>query len=337
MKKLLIATAALAMVAGTAQAQSSVTVYGILDINMASVDTTGSGASTAQTDNVLATSRLGFRGTEDLGGGLKAEFQLESLLVPSNGLAGAGSGTGNNASSELFNRESWVGLNSTKMGAIRIGTTDVTDAVNIDAKVSHAGDLALASELGTDKNKSVRYTTPSFSGLSAQVGYSNETATTAAAGEGTAGMITAAYVAYEAGKLGLYAGMEERKVSQAYDQKHTIFGVKYDFGVASVGLAYGTKDQAAQADVATKGDIKQTRLSVAAPVAALGSGVKVHGVYAKDETATAQTADYDKYTLALTKAFSKRTTGYVAFADTNYETSATKDTKAYTLGIVHAF
>ena len=87
MKKLLIASAALAMVAGTAQAQSSVTVYGLIDMGYTATEnssTTSAGATTTKKqsttgngDGALATSRFGVRGSEDLGAGRKANFVLE--------------------------------------------------------------------------------------------------------------------------------------------------------------------------------------------------------------------------------------------------------------------
>jgi general bacterial porin, GBP family len=353
MKKSLLALAALSAFATAAQAQSSVTVYGIVDIGFTSQDTAGV-SGTAMTDNTLATSRLGFRGTEDLGGGLKAEFQLESKLAPSNGMVGADTPNATQTN-VMFNRESWVGLSSTKFGSLRLGLTDVTDAVNIDAKVSQAAELALINELGTDKKKTVRYTTPNFAGFSAQVGYSNAVATPAleatsgaaapttapatSVGAANTGRTTGMYAAYEAGKLGLYAGVEEAAAVAAEptrDQKHTVFGAKYDFGFASFGVSQGKKDQAAAALQGTNGDLTQTRVSVAAPVAALGSGVKAHAVYLEDKSDTKVAADYTQYTLALTKAMSKRTTGYVAYQDKDFELTGT-DTKSYTVGIVHTF
>ena len=112
MKKTLLALLISAGVGTTAMTQSSVDVYGILDVNVTSSKNDGAGANTAMGENALSTSRLGFKGAEDLGGGLKAEFQLESKLLPSTGTAGA-------SNNVLFNRESWVGLNSTKLGAVR--------------------------------------------------------------------------------------------------------------------------------------------------------------------------------------------------------------------------
>src|SRR3954469_341614 len=119
MKKSLIALAALAA-AGAASAQSSVTLFGIVDVNYAhySVEggTTTAGVATgSQHVNVLTNSgynsaRLGFRGTEDLGGGLSASFWLEGALSPDDG----------NAAGLQFRRRSTVSL-AGNWGEIRLG------------------------------------------------------------------------------------------------------------------------------------------------------------------------------------------------------------------------
>ncbi len=334
MKKSLIALAALSAFATAAQAQSSVSVYGIVEVNTQSSTTEGvNGAAdstgTLRDGNALSTSRLGFRGTEDLGGGLKAEFQLESELTPQDGKFGS-AGTMNT----LFNRESWAGLSDAKLGAIRIGVTDVSDAANIDTTVSQIGEMAKASELGTDKARSIRYTTPTFNGFSAQYGHSQPDATATA--ENTANSVTSAVVKYEAGALGLYAGMESKKISTTYSQDQQMYGLKYNFGPVAVGAFYSIRDAAAEADAATK-ELKQTRLSVSAPVAALGKGVTAHAAYLKDSTQTAQTTDYTGYKLALTKAFSNRTTGYVAYVSTDKEVATEADSSTYVIGVRHSF
>jgi predicted porin len=150
MKKLLIASAALAMVAGTAQAQSSVTVYGTYDLGYQalSYDNIGGSTATSAQDKVagmagsaLTSNRIGFRGTEDLGGGMKANFNLEygfasnlfgdtvttsttpSSAMSSGALAaptttpGVGSGLGGT----LQTRTSRVGLESAKLGRLDVG------------------------------------------------------------------------------------------------------------------------------------------------------------------------------------------------------------------------
>src|SRR5574344_2243037 len=102
MKKSLIALAALAA-SGVAMAQSSVTLYGVLDTGLTySKGDESVYGLTHVGGNV--NSRLGFRGVEDLGNGLKATFNLESGLSADNG------GNYMNESGLTFNRTSTVGL-----------------------------------------------------------------------------------------------------------------------------------------------------------------------------------------------------------------------------------
>jgi general bacterial porin, GBP family len=353
MKKLLIASAALAMVAGTAQAQSSVTVYGNLDVNYSSVDSdaAGAGKATAQSKGTLSTSRLGFKGDEDLGAGLKAQFQLEAEVNPNTGAVGGTSNT------NMFGREAWAGFSSSTLGSVRLGSTDVTSAQSIDSTVSQLGDLGNTSgDIGADKAQTIRYTTPTFSGFTAEVGHSNALATTkydtdATSSTTAAGKITSAFVKYEAGALGVYAGQSIAKTTATYDRKDSKFGVKYDFGFASVGAVYSTLDAADEVTDGAFGKAKQTVISVAAPLSALGSGVKIHAAYHRtdsangDRSTTATTAtatdttlsDSKKTTVALTKAFSKRTTGYIGLIDSNFDKADKADTTTYTVGVNHAF
>ena len=116
MKKSLIALAALATVATAAQAQSSVTVYGLLDAGVRS-QSSGVAASTSDkqltkaVSGVLNTSRFGLRGTEDLGGGLKANFNTEGKIDLTNG----------GQSTNLFDRRAIVGLEQTGVGRVDLG------------------------------------------------------------------------------------------------------------------------------------------------------------------------------------------------------------------------
>ena len=129
MKKSLLALAAMGAFAGAAQAQSSVTVYGILDVgyvggNERAAPATGNVAK--QTWSTIgasaeSTSRLGFRGNEDLGGGTRAFFTLETEITPQNGTY-----TNNRT------RAAFVGLGQKGMGQVAIGTqnTVITDAMS---------------------------------------------------------------------------------------------------------------------------------------------------------------------------------------------------------------
>jgi len=127
MKKSLFAIAAVGAFAGAAQAQSSVTVYGLLDVGFQGVTTRGPLAATngANTnvnitrfsgEGAQSTSRLGFRGTEDLGGGTRAFFTAEFGLNPTDATL---SGNANNG---LFNRQTFVGIGQKGIGQAAIGT-----------------------------------------------------------------------------------------------------------------------------------------------------------------------------------------------------------------------
>jgi predicted porin len=126
MKKSLFALAAVTAFAGAAQAQSSVTVYGILDVGYVGGNERSAGATVAKQNwNTLgqsaqSTSRLGFRGREDLGGGMAAFFTVEMQVIP------------NNAGSPLdSNRNAFVGLSQKGIGQAAIGlqNTLIADAM----------------------------------------------------------------------------------------------------------------------------------------------------------------------------------------------------------------
>jgi predicted porin len=131
MKKSLVALAALA-VAGVASAQSSVTLFGVVDAAISNYQNTSQTAlgtniktsQTALTNSGYNSSRLGFRGTEDLGGGLAASFWLEASLSNDDGFAGQGGSNGagpnTNTGNQFFNRRSTVSL-SGAFGEVRLG------------------------------------------------------------------------------------------------------------------------------------------------------------------------------------------------------------------------
>jgi predicted porin len=137
MKKSLFALAAVTAFAGAAQAQSSVTVYGILDVGYVGGNERLSGPTiNGNSVNKLnansfgqsaqSTSRLGFRGTEDLGGGMAAFFTLETQILPNSSTDGATNSIIGN------NRAAFVGLSQKGIGQAAIGlqNTVITDAMS---------------------------------------------------------------------------------------------------------------------------------------------------------------------------------------------------------------
>jgi len=121
MKKSLLALAALSAFAGVASAQSSVTLFGIVDVNGRYVKngTSGGEVYSLSTDGINS-SQLGFRGVEDLGGGLKAVFWLEAALAADSGTIGGGNGNAAATTGAFFNRRSTVSLLG-NFGEVRLG------------------------------------------------------------------------------------------------------------------------------------------------------------------------------------------------------------------------
>lgn len=177
MKKSLIALAALATVATGAQAQSSVTVYGILDVSYGTVESKTAAAApvttkttTAGQDGIWQGSRLGFKGTEDLGGGTSAIFQIEI------GLQGTENGV-NTVNAGGTNRNTFVGLQSAKLGTIKAGRMPTLNKLINDSTVFGGSTLGAGwvtqvngSSISNERqNNMIEYTTPTIAGLTGAV------------------------------------------------------------------------------------------------------------------------------------------------------------------------
>lgn len=129
MKKSLVALAVLGAFAGVASAQSSVTLFGIIDTNIQRISGANNGSVTRLHEGGVATSRYGIKGEEDLGGGLKASFWLEGQFAPDSGaLAGPASADNvtTTTSTAIFGRRSTVSL-SGGFGEVRLGRDYLPD------------------------------------------------------------------------------------------------------------------------------------------------------------------------------------------------------------------
>jgi predicted porin len=128
MKKAVLLSILLGLIANTARAQSSVTLFGVVDTNITHITADGipNSSRTFMDNSGISASRIGFTGVEDLGGGLKAGFWLEAALSASSGLGGA-TNTNNTPSGATspgglaFNRRATVSLISDRFGELRMG------------------------------------------------------------------------------------------------------------------------------------------------------------------------------------------------------------------------
>ncbi|RZI41890.1 porin [Herbaspirillum sp. HC18] len=112
MKKSLLALAVLGAFAGVASAQTNVSIYGVADVGIERTKLSPGQSTTRLSSGIQSGSRLGFKGSEDLGGGMSAIFALENGYDISNGALGQGG--------LLFGRQAWVGLNG-GFGAVKFG------------------------------------------------------------------------------------------------------------------------------------------------------------------------------------------------------------------------
>ncbi|MBB3258102.1 GBP family porin [Paraburkholderia bannensis] len=119
---------AAASFAGAAHAQNTVTLYGLIDAGVMYTSNQSGSSNVQQTSGALNGSRWGLRGSEDLGGGLKTIFVLESGFSISNGTAKQGS--------RMFGRQAFVGLSSDQAGTVTLGR-------QYDSVVDNLGGLAL--------------------------------------------------------------------------------------------------------------------------------------------------------------------------------------------------
>ncbi|MBB3260285.1 putative porin [Paraburkholderia bannensis] len=218
MKKKILTTAILGLIAGSAHAQSSVTLYGLIDagvnyINHTTNASKGSSKAFTYGDGVAQGSRWGLRGSEDLGGGLKAIFVLENGFNSGNGTAGQGGA--------MFGRQAYVGLTQSNIGSITFGrqysfSTDILGSLYSTGGNTVSGNWAYhvndVDQLTSSRiNNAVKFQSVNFSGFTfgGLYGFSN---TTSFAGAPTTATTSS---------------------SRAYS-----FGANYAYGPFSLGGAY---------------------------------------------------------------------------------------------------
>jgi predicted porin len=165
MKKSLLALAALGTFAGAAHAQSSVTLYGIVDAGLAYANNIGGNKLYETSAGNLQGDRWGLRGTEDLGGGLKALFVLENGFNAFSGKLGQGG--------DEFGRQAYVGLSS-QFGTVTLGrqydsVVDYTGALEVGSQwatfyAAHPGDLDNMNN-SNRVNNSIKYASANYSGI----------------------------------------------------------------------------------------------------------------------------------------------------------------------------
>jgi predicted porin len=365
MKKSLFAIAAVTAFAGAAQAQSSVTVYGIMDgsytatenatTTTAGVKTTVKGRNTVNGDGALSTSRIGFRGVEDLGGGKKAEFMLEYDLVNignggnGNDIAVAEAAPSTATVASGFGvRESWIGISDAKLGGLRMGRQqesihaviagNLAGGANNIAGSLYSSGMNAAANAATVRphsvyvNQAITYMSPVVAGFQVQVQTSQNayeaSATTRLTGANeTGGSVTYTgiknlQVAYGIAQLGFDTTTASTKAMRQ------ALGANYNFGIARVFVVATQNKVDNKSSGVNLSDTKAYEFGVNAPVtpvvnvfASAFTGNRASGtdgtVLANSQTDAASKADIGGFQLGTTYAFSKRTTAYAIYGQQN--------------------
>ena len=315
MKKSLIALAVLGL-SGAAMAQSSVTLYGVADAGIGKIEA-GSAAATPANDasdktefisgSLMnnGTSRVGVRGVEDLGGGLKAGFQFETGLDLDNG----------GASSVFWSRQAnlWLGGN---WGTVKLGrqftpsylttaTYDLTGAANYSVLTNTYG----YAGMGSRASSAFAYVTPNMGGLTAAVAFVSKNDTGSSKNAWDLG------VTYNNGPIA--TGVSVNKVGN--NKTNYQLGGKYNFGNFALAGSYS------QASV---GDLRRRGFGI--------GGTATFGAFALTLDMTRDTKNEltgKKYTNGVVEAkyaLSKRTFMYGAFLRLD-------STNNYGIGVRHNF
>jgi len=249
MKPTTLATVSLSLLAaaGTASAQSSVTLYGAIDDGIQYVSNNHGKSQVGLADSTTIASRWGLKGSEDLGGGLKAIFQLENGFSINNGTM--------YQDGALFGRQAYVGLSSQHYGTLTLGrqydaVTDTVQGITGDAWAyvfATPGDVD-NNDNSARFNNSVKYVSPTYSGAQFEGTYSLG----GVAGSTGAGQSWSAAATYGIGQLSLaggYLSMRNGSAAQRISGGDAVWGSSTTGGMfdsninsfvssaASVGIA----------------------------------------------------------------------------------------------------
>jgi len=313
MKKSLLALAVLGAFAGAASAQTSVTIYGLVDTGIARIDQGGSNNDTVGVESGLnGASRFGFKGTEDLGNGLKAEFTLEQ---------GFDSDTGGAKAETAFSRLSFVGLDG-GFGKVRLGrqNTQVKDMLGkIDpfgaAGMVNSVDFINGGGLDQRNPNQIVWLSNNYSGFSGGLGYQfGETAGSTSYGSGWS-----ARLGYGNGPLNVQFAYQRANDALGDDlnDSNALLGATYNFGGFKLHGIYGQR----KTDVAAGDDVKIRSYLLGATVPFGASAIRAE--YIRNDNRDLDEADSNVWALSYTYAMSKRTTLYATYVrtsnDDNYD------------------
>jgi len=360
MKKTLIAAAVFAVVAGAAQAQTAVTIYGIVDAGYLRESGGSAGTVNKIGSGMGSYSRIGFRGNEDLGGGVSALFTLEN---------GHRLDTGEvDTPGSMFNRQAWVGLKS-RAGMISLGR----QYTPWHQALAQVGDPFSTGYAGGSKNvfpdfganvrtsNSVMYTSPVVQGFVGDIAY----AFGEQGGSIKSGRNIGASVGYANGPLNVRVAYNSKNSDVAAapgvapvvrgNASNKLFAANYDFKIVKAYVAFSVDKGFNAAPLGNANnpygfrrptastDGNEVLVGVVAPV---GPGNVIATIMRKDDQ-TSFDQDARSWGVGYLYSLSKRSTIYTVYGHTvnrngagytvaNNTDAGTGD-RAFNMGVRHTF
>jgi len=322
MKKSLLTLALFGVCSSAAFAQSNVTIYGIIDGGYLHESGGVAGSVSKLGSGTQSQSRIGFKGTEDLGGGMSAGFVLETGVSIDNGTATQGGA--------IYGRNSYVHLDG-NFGVVQLGRFFTPHYVTLltvadPFQVGNLGDSAnLMANSGTRTSNTIKYSTPTYNGVNADLAY----VFGEVAGNNVAGRQIGAGLGYSNGPLTLRVGYNNKdnnttSTGTLGSANNTLYAGNYNFGFATGFLAYGvnhglnssvlntlTANPYGSAIAPTASvDSRDTLIGTTIPFGA--STIIASVINKKDQTALAQNAR--QYALGYTYNLSAQTNLYTTIA-----------------------
>jgi predicted porin len=342
----LIATG-FALAAGGACAQSNVTIYGLFDVG-GQLERSSAGKTVKVVSGGRSGSRMGFRGSEDLGGGLSAIWVGESGLNLDTGGLGQGG--------RFFGRQVYVGLKGGwgtlaggRVATFGSGTGSFDMFGEIDPMGTAFGIAGLGSTMSTAAalrvDNTILYQSPDIGGLQAGLLHSLQAVNNEVPGRGNNIYLTGAGARYAAGPL--YAAITYEQANNPNgdkDEKHLQVGAAWDFKVLRLHAAFARETGLFSIELNPSGTrsgagAKSWMVGVTAP---LGSGIVRSSYQTRDgDEVGDENRDVRVVSLAYEYFFSKRTSAYAVVADSDgkgtLNNNPTFDRRQYTVGLMHKF
>lgn len=349
MKKTAVAAfAALVVAEASAQQPSSVTIYGIVDAGVQVLQAQGSPRVYNLVSGGRSGSRLGFRGNEDLGGGLRAVFTLEQGINLDAGTLGQGG--------RAWGRQAFVGLRGDfgtvalgRIAAFSSGTGSFDMFGDVDPLATSYGiggvGSTMSSAAGLRGDNTLLYQSPEWSGWQYGAAHSLQINGAELAPRGANLHLSSLAVKYRAGPvLAVLTYDIGNNPSGAADEKHLQFGASYDFGMLKLHAAYAAETDpfstALNVSGTTNGaDAKSYMVGLTAP---LGRGLLRASYQSRDgQTKGGENRDLRVIALAYEYKLSQRSMLYMALADSDgrntLNNNPSYERRVYTAGVNHRF